>query len=106
MENVARLYTRLNGQTREEIKQHFEALGYVVEARIVCASEYGVPQNRYRVLFIGKLTDNFMYQVHFPEKVEGEPPTIILYFKVARHRMCQIMKPWFILHKCWKRCHT
>ncbi len=76
MENVARLYTRLNGQTREEIKQHFEALGYVVEARIVCASDYGVPQNRYRVLFIGKLTDNFMYQVRFPQKVNGAPPTI------------------------------
>lgn len=76
MENVARLYTRLNGRTREEIKQCFENLGYVVEARIVCASDYGVPQNRYRVLFIGKLTDSFMYKIHFPEKVEGEPPTI------------------------------
>lgn len=76
MENVARLYTRLNGQTREEIKRHFEDLGYVVEARVICASEYGVPQNRYRVLFIGRLTDNFMYKISFPEKLNGTPPTI------------------------------
>lgn len=76
MENVARLYTRLHGQTREEIKRHFEEIGYVVEARIVCASDYGVPQNRNRVLFIGKLTNDLRYQVLFPKKVEGAPPTI------------------------------
>lgn len=76
MENVARLYTRLNGKTREEIKQQFESLGYVVDARIVCASDYGVPQNRNRVLFIGKLTDDFMYQLCFPEKSTKKPPTI------------------------------
>ncbi len=76
MENVARLYTRLNGQTREEIKHHFEELGYVVEARIVCASDYGVPQKRFRVLFIGKLTDDLTYKVHFPKKTDEVPPTI------------------------------
>ena len=76
MENVARLYTRLNGQTREEIKQHFKELGYVVDARVVCASEYGVPQNRNRVLFIGKLTDNTEYEIQFPKKKEGNPSTI------------------------------
>lgn len=76
MENVARLYTRLKGQTRKEIIAHFEKLGYVVEARIVCASEYGVPQNRYRALFIGKKTENIMEHVSFPQKVEGKPLTI------------------------------
>lgn len=77
MENVARLYTRLNGQTRNEIITHFENLGYSVEAKIICASEYGVPQNRYRVLFIGRKTDNFMHQqIVFPQKVGGNPPTI------------------------------
>lgn len=76
MENVARLYTRLNGQTRGEIIRQFEALGYVVEARVVCASEYGVPQNRYRVLFIGKLTDDLRYKIQFPIKCAGEVLTI------------------------------
>ena len=76
MENVARLYTRLKGQTREEIKKHFEALGYVVRAEIVCAADYGVPQIRNRVLFIGKLTKDDMCQIQFPQKVSGPVPTI------------------------------
>ena len=76
MENVARLYTRLNGKTREEIKQHFEALGYVVKAEIVCAADYGVPQYRNRVLFIGRLTNDLSYQVRFPQKESKPAPTI------------------------------
>lgn len=76
MENVARLYTRLNGETREEIKTCFEELGYVVEAKVVCASDYGVPQNRNRVLFIGHKSTDFMAPVSFPEKVEGPAPTV------------------------------
>lgn len=76
MENVARLYTRLNGATREEIKCCFEELGYKVEARVVCASDYGVAQNRNRVLFIGKKTDDILYPISFPEKLDTPPPTI------------------------------
>jgi DNA (cytosine-5)-methyltransferase 1 len=76
MENVARLYTHLKGKTRKEIIRYFEKLGYVVEARIVCAADYGVPQYRNRVLFIGKLTDDKKYQVHFPQKVNKPAPTI------------------------------
>lgn len=76
MENVARLYTRLGGETRREIIECFEKLGYVVEARIVCASDYNVPQNRYRVLFIGKKTDDKNYQVAFPKKSDKPAPTI------------------------------
>ena len=76
MENVARLYTRLGGETRKEIIKCFEDLGYVVEARIVCASDYGVPQNRNRVLFIGRKTDDKEYKVLFPEKSKLPAPTI------------------------------
>lgn len=76
MENVARLYTRLNGRTREEIKRHFEEIGYVVDARIVCAADYGVPQNRNRVLFIGKRRDAAPCQILFPQKADGPAPTI------------------------------
>ena len=76
MENVAMLYTRKNGETREEIIQCFEQLGYVVKAEIVNASDYGVPQDRRRVLFIGKLTDNFMEVIDFPEKTTGTKKTV------------------------------
>lgn len=73
MENVARLYTRLKGQTRTEIIQQFEALGYSVEARVVCAADYGVPQYRHRVLFVGRKQPG---DILFPEKGDSLPPTV------------------------------
>lgn len=41
----------------EEIKNRMEGLGYNVSMQLVCASDYGVPQSRYRVLIIGILKD-------------------------------------------------
>lgn len=37
----------------EEIKHRMEALGYHVSMQLVCASDYGVPQSRHRVLIVG-----------------------------------------------------
>lgn len=37
----------------DEIKKRMEALGYNVSSKLVCASNYGVPQQRYRFLIIG-----------------------------------------------------
>lgn len=37
----------------EEIRNRMNALDYEVSMRLVCASDYGVPQKRYRVLIIG-----------------------------------------------------
>ena len=37
----------------QEIKNRMEALHYNVSMQLVCASDYGVPQKRYRVLIIG-----------------------------------------------------
>ena len=41
----------------EEIKKHMEALGYNVSAKLLCASNYGVPQQRYRYVIIGVSKD-------------------------------------------------
>lgn len=37
----------------DEIKNRMDALDYEVSMKLVCASDYGVPQKRYRVLIIG-----------------------------------------------------
>ena len=37
----------------EEIKNRMETLGYNVSCKLLCASNYGVPQQRYRFLIIG-----------------------------------------------------
>lgn len=53
MENVARLYTHNKGKTRDEIILDFENIGYSVKSKIINTAEYGIPQVRKRVFFIG-----------------------------------------------------
>ncbi|NRD21327.1 DNA cytosine methyltransferase [Winogradskyella eckloniae] len=55
MENVARLYTYNKGTIREEIISDFKKLGYTVDCKILNSADYGVPQVRNRVIFIGSL---------------------------------------------------
>lgn len=65
MENVARLFTHNKGGTREEIISKFKKIGYKVECRILNSADYGVPQMRRRVIFIGSnKTSKFL----FPER--------------------------------------
>ena len=65
MENVARLYTHNNGKTREDIISRFNKIGYNVICKILNSADYGVPQIRKRVIFIGSSkTQNLL----FPEK--------------------------------------
>ena len=65
MENVARLYTHNNGKTKDEIINLFDSIGYNVKCKVINSADYGVPQIRNRVLFIGnKISNNIL----FPEK--------------------------------------
>lgn len=48
----------------EEIRNRMDQLGYNVSMQLVCSSNYGVPQNRFRVLIIGidkKLKKEFSF---------------------------------------------
>lgn len=65
MENVARLYNHNKGNTRKEIISDFENLGYNVECKILNSADYGVPQVRKRVIFIGTLNSQ---KILFPKK--------------------------------------
>ena len=53
MENVTGIYSIANGEAVRAIKAEFAALGYEVKDAILRAEEYGVPQERRRVVFIG-----------------------------------------------------
>ncbi|MBE5825218.1 MAG: DNA cytosine methyltransferase [Butyrivibrio sp.] len=53
MENVKGLLSANNGLIKDAITAEFEAKGYNVIHQVVCAADYGVPQMRYRVLFLG-----------------------------------------------------
>lgn len=55
MENVPNLLTSENGYFKQEIFDLFKSIGYGVDATVLNASDYGVPQNRRRAFIIGKL---------------------------------------------------
>lgn len=53
MENVSGIYSIGGGEAVRAIKAELAALGYEVEEQILRAEDYGVPQERRRVVFIG-----------------------------------------------------
>lgn len=53
IENVPGMATLYNGQIKDEILRRFKKLGYNVDCKILCAADYGVPQIRKRLVFIG-----------------------------------------------------
>ena len=55
LENVPGILTMQGGKVKEIIKQEFENLGYKINIQILNAEEYGVPQKRRRVFFVGNL---------------------------------------------------
>lgn len=53
IENVPGMATLYDGQIKDEILRRFRKLGYDVDCNILCAADYGVPQIRRRLIFIG-----------------------------------------------------
>ena len=58
LENVPNLVSISRGEIKDRIIKDFSGLGYDVKYKILLASNYGVPQNRRRVIFIGVLGKN------------------------------------------------
>lgn len=55
-----------------EIKNRMERLGYNVSIKLVRASDYGVPQNRYRVLIVGVSTNKGEFDFSLMDKIVNE----------------------------------
>lgn len=55
MENVPTILTMGNGIIRDAILSDFTDLGYTINYKVLTASDYGVPQNRRRAVFVGLL---------------------------------------------------
>ena len=53
MENVPNILSIGNGKVKDSIIKDFESLGYKVSVQVITASDYGVPQNRRRAVFVG-----------------------------------------------------
>jgi len=72
IENVPNIITTADGYFKNEIIKEFSALGYDVKADVFDVSEFGVPQQRRRAVFIGQLGLN---TVQFP-KPNGKHVTV------------------------------
>lgn len=59
---------------KEEIETELRGMGYFVEHRVLTASDYGVPQNRKRVIFIASKKDNLIFPV--VKFGEGKKPVV------------------------------
>lgn len=53
IENVPGLVRLYNGSVKDEIIKRLSKIGYNVEMQMLCAADYGVPQMRNRVFFVG-----------------------------------------------------
>ena len=73
MENVARLYTHNSGKTRQEIIQYFQDIGCTVKCQILNAVDFGVPQQRSRIVFIGRRDNG---KILFPKSVQATCKTV------------------------------
>lgn len=68
MENVPNIISMGKGAVKDEIIEDFSRLGYVVNYKILLASDYGVPQNRRRAFFVGvKKESDSVQSFDFPK---------------------------------------
>ncbi len=68
MENVPNLVSMQGGSIKDTILFDMKKAGYTVTYKILKASDYGVPQNRRRVFFVGIRGDKIF---EFPEAIFG-----------------------------------
>ncbi|MDE8340159.1 DNA cytosine methyltransferase [Erysipelothrix rhusiopathiae] len=65
LENVKGLLNLEKGFFKKDIIERFGGLGYTVTFKLLKASEFGVPQSRERVFFVGLLDEHFGSEVEF-----------------------------------------
>ncbi len=71
-ENVKGLLSMHKGAVLDMIKKDFESIGYVVDYTVLNASEYGVPQNRERIILYGYRSDLNILEKLELKKVETQ----------------------------------
>ncbi len=69
MENVTGIMSAGEGEAFQAVLSGIKELGYHVEARILRAEDYGIPQERRRVVFFG---NRMGFPVAWPSKTHGE----------------------------------
>jgi DNA (cytosine-5)-methyltransferase 1 len=68
IENVTGLLAKKNEPVLRKIFSYFEKLGYTLDARVMSADEYGVPERRRRTIIVGTKKG---YHFEFPQPTNG-----------------------------------
>ena len=72
IENVKGLTTLNNGAVKEDIISRFSALGYSVTFKVINAADFGLPQNRNRVFFVGIKNVVFEFPIESTERLTAK----------------------------------
>lgn len=75
IENVPGLVSLFGGKIKDSILEKLEGMGYKMQYRVLVADDYGVPQHRKRVVFVGVRKDidkEFVYPPKLKNKVTCE----------------------------------
>lgn len=76
-ENVRGLLSIDKGEAIKVIVNDFQNIGYKVNYRLFNAADFGVPQNRYRVIIIGIRNDVFEGIFPFPQPTHSQKPSLV-----------------------------
>ena len=72
IENVPGLVGLFGGQIKDSIIEKFTDMGYKIQHKILCSADYGVPQLRRRVVFVGYRDGEFQYPLENENYVSCE----------------------------------
>lgn len=68
LENVFGMRSTAGGKFEDDIKKAMDELGYTVTVKLINAADYGVPQTRHRLVFVGiRRGKGFAEKYEFPE---------------------------------------
>jgi DNA (cytosine-5)-methyltransferase 1 len=92
LENVKHLVYHDKKRTLATIVHHLEEMGYVVSKKVLNASDFGVPQNRERIIIIGHKETKFDFT-----KIKKMSPTTLKEFLDSENDFEYLEEPYTIL---------
>lgn len=94
LENVKHLVYHDKKRTLATIVQHLEEMGYIVSKKVLNASDFGVPQNRERIIIIGHKETKFDFS-----KIKRKPKTTLKEFLDKENDFEYLEEPYTILEE-------
>lgn len=76
MENVGGILSERGKPFVKALIENLTAAGYVIQQKKLLASDYGVPQDRTRVIIVGELTNGHDATFTYPERLLGSKKTV------------------------------